>query len=66
MNARLADLTENFLRIFWETTEEIFQTVHYNERQGLMWKALYQKDAFVAGVAAIRDEMLAALAQNRE
>ena len=55
MNARLADLTENFLRIFWETTEEIFQTVHYNERQGLMWKALYQKDAFVAGIAAIRD-----------
>ena len=66
MNARLADLTENFLRIFWETTEEIFQTVHYNERQGLMWKALYQKDAFVAGVTAIRDEMLAALAENRE
>ena len=38
----------------------------YNERQGLMWKALYQKDAFIAGVTAIRDEMLATLTQNRD
>lgn len=44
MNDRIAELTQDFLKIFWETMEEIFQTVHYNERQGVMWKALYQKD----------------------
>ena len=31
-----------------------------------MWKALYQKDAFIAAVAQIRDEMVATLAANRE
>ena len=66
MNARLAELTDDFLKIFWETMEEIYQTVSYSERQGVMWKALYQKDAFIAGVTAIRDEMVAALNANAE
>ena len=66
MNARIEELTEDFLKLFWETAEEIYQTLNYHERQGLMWKALYQKDAFIAAVAQIRDEMVATLAANRE
>ena len=66
MNARIEGLSENFLALFWGTAEEIYQTVNYHERQGLVWKALYQKDAFIAAVTQIRDEMVATLAANRE
>ena len=65
LDARIAELTEDFLKIFWETVEEIYRATSYNERQGLIWKALYQKDAFIAGVNAIRDEMVQQLADNR-
>ena len=65
LNARIAELTVDFLKIFWETVEEIYRATSYNERQGLIWKALYQKDAFIAGVNAIRDEMVIQLSDNR-
>ena len=65
LNARIAELTVDFLKIFWETVEEIYRATSYNERQGLIWKALYQKDAFIAGVNAIRDEMVVQLSDNR-
>ena len=65
LNARIAELTVDFLKIFWETVEEIYRATSYNERQGLIWKALYQKDAFIAGVNAIRDEMVQQLSDNR-
>ena len=64
MDARVAMLTEDYLKIFWETVEDIYQSVSYNERQGLIWKALYQKDAFVASINAIRNEMVQQLADN--
>ena len=58
MDARIAMLSEEFLKIFWETVEDIYRSVKYEERQGLVWKALYQKDAFIAKITAIRDEMV--------
>ena len=64
MDARIAMLVEDYLKIFWETVEDIYQSVSYNERQGLVWKALYQKDAFVASINAIRNEMVETLAEN--
>ena len=65
MDARIAMLSEEFLKIFWETVEDIYRSVKYEERQGLVWKALYQKDAFIAKITAIRDEMVQQLADNK-
>ena len=64
MDARIAMLIEEYLKIFWETVADIYQSVNYNERQGLIWKALYQKDAFVAAITAIRNEMVEQLNSN--
>jgi hypothetical protein len=64
MDARIAMLVQDYLKIFWETVEDIYQSVSYNERQGLIWKALYQKDAFVAAINAIREQMVSELAAN--
>ena len=66
LNARIQELTIDFLKIFWETVEEIYRSTSYNIRQGLIWKALYQKDQFIAGVNAIRDEMVQQLSDNRD
>ena len=66
LNARIQELTTDFLKIFWETVEEIYRSTNYNMRQGLIWKALYQKDQFIAGVNAIRDEMVQQLSDNRD
>ena len=66
LNARIEELTVDFLKIFWETVEEIYRSTSYNERQGLIWKALYQKDQFIAGLNAIRDEMVQQLSANRD
>ena len=66
LNARIQELTIDFLKIFWETVEEIYRSTSYNQRQGLIWKALYQKDQFIAGVNAIRDEMVQQLSDNRD
>ena len=65
LNARIQELTTDFLKIFWATVEEIYRSTSYNQRQGLIWKALYQKDAFIAAVTAIRDEMVQQLADNK-
>ena len=65
LNDRLAMLNEDYLKIFWETMTDIYQSVSYNERQGLIWKALYQKDAFIAAITAIRDQMVEDLAANK-
>ena len=43
MDARIAMLVEEYLKIFWETVADIYSSVSYNERQGHIWKALYQK-----------------------
>merc|ERR1711934_1284373 len=64
MDARIAMLVQDYLKIFWETVEDIYQSVSYNERQGLIWKALYQKDAFVAAINAIREQMVQELSAN--
>lgn len=66
INEVIDTLTEDFIIIFWETVEEIYNQVNYYERQGLIWKALYQKDQFLAEVSAIRDWLLAGLAETRE
>jgi hypothetical protein len=58
MDARVAELVEEYLKIFWETIADIYSSVTYNERQGLVWKALYQKDAFVTAINAIRDDLV--------
>ena len=47
--------------MFWNTIEEIYKEVSFYERQGLIWKALYGKDAFMAEVEAIRDWLLQGL-----
>lgn len=65
MNDVIADLAENFIVIYWDTVEEIYKTVNYYERQGLVWKALYQKDAFLAEVGGIRDWLIQGLADVR-
>ena len=54
INAVVDKLTEDFIVIFWDTVEEIYKQVNYYERQGLIWKALYQKEAFLAEIAKIR------------
>ena len=58
MDARVAELVEEYLKIFWDTIADIYSSVSYNERQGLVWKSLYQKDAFVAAINAIRDDLV--------
>ena len=65
LDARLAMLNKEYLKIFWETIADIYQSVSYNERQGLIWKALYQKDAFIAAITAIRNQMVQDLAANK-
>ena len=65
MDARVAMLNQDFLKIFWETVEDIYRSVRYEERAGLIWKALYQKDAFIAAVTAIRDQLVQDLADNK-
>ena len=64
MEARITKLTEDYIAVFWDTVDEIYKNVNYNERQGLIWKALYQKDAFIATVQLIRDELVAKLGDN--
>ena len=65
MDAEIARLTEDFIAIFWDTVDEIYKNVNYYERQGLIWKALYQKDAFLAEVGGIRDFLISGLADVR-
>ena len=65
INAVVDNLTEDFIVVFWDTVEEIYNSVNYYERQGLIWKALYQKDAFLAEVSALRDELIQDLADIR-
>lgn len=59
------NLTEDFIIVFWETVEEIYELVNYYERQGLIWKALYQKKQFLQSITVIRDELIAGLAEVR-
>ena len=59
------DLTEDFVVVFWDTIEEIYHSVNYYERQGLVWKALYQKNQFLEGVKEIRDELIQILIECR-
>ena len=65
IDARIAMLQEDFLKIFWETIEDIYRSVKYEERQGLIWRALYQKDAFISKITDIRNEMVEQLSNNR-
>ena len=44
INQMIETITDDFIIIFWDTIEEIYSKVDYYERQGLIWKALYQKD----------------------
>ena len=61
INAVIDELIEEYIVIFWNTIEEIYKEVSFYERQGLIWKALYGKDAFIAEVSAIRDWLLQGL-----
>lgn len=65
MDDIVAKLTEDFIVVFWDTVEEIYHTVNYYERQGLIWKALYQKGQFLEGVNEIRAFLVAGLAETR-
>ena len=65
IDARIDMLQEDFLKIFWETIEDIYRSVKYEERQGLIWRALYQKDAFISKITDIRNEMVEQLSNNR-
>jgi len=65
MDAIVDHLTEDFLIEFWKTVQEAYAHVSYYERQGLIWKALYQKDAFIAGIDAIRNWLAQGLADTR-
>ena len=65
INADIDELQEDYIVIFWNTIEEIYNEVSYYERQGLIWKALYGKDAFMAEVSAIRDMLIAGLGDIR-
>jgi hypothetical protein len=65
MDAIVAHLTEDFLLEFWKTIEEVYQEVNYYERQGLIWKALYTKDEFLAGIDGIRTWLFQGLADTR-
>jgi hypothetical protein len=65
MNAEVEHLTEDFLLEFWHTIEEIYDEVSYYERSGLIWKALYQKDKFLAAIDEIRNWMFTGLADTR-
>jgi hypothetical protein len=58
-------LYEDFIVIFWNTIEEIYKEVSYYERQGLIWKALYQKDAFMAEIHGLQNDLLTGLAAIR-
>jgi len=65
INAHIDLLEEDYIVIFWNTIEEIYSEVSYYERQGLIWKALYGKAAFMAEVSAIRDMLLMSLGDIR-
>jgi len=58
-------LTEDYIVVFWDTVEEVYDLVNYYERQGLIWKALYQKKAFIETVTVARDWLVAGLAEVR-
>jgi hypothetical protein len=65
MNDIVDHLTEDFLLVFWKTIEEVYAEVSYYERSGLIWKALYQKDEFIAGIDGIRTWLFQGLADTR-
>ena len=65
INAVIDELIEDYIVIFWNTIEEIYKEISFYERQGLIWKALYGKDAFIAEVSGIRDWLLQGLADIR-
>jgi hypothetical protein len=65
MDDLIATLSEDYIIVFWDTVEEVYDLVNYYERQGLIWKALYQKKEFINSVTVARDWLVAGLAEVR-
>ena len=65
INAVIDELIDDYIVIFWNTIEEIYQEISFYERQGLIWKALYGKEAFIREVSDIRDMLLSGLDEIR-
>ena len=65
INDVINTLTEDFIIVFWDTISEIFDNVTRYERQGLIWKALYQKQQFLTAVKEIRDYLIQGLSDTR-
>ena len=61
----LDDLVHNFVDKFWEQLQEVYVHVHHHQRQSLVWKALHKKDKFLAGIKALRQELISSLAETR-
>jgi hypothetical protein len=61
----IADLTDNFVTKFWEQVQEIYHTVHLQERQNLIWKALSKKEQFFSALQTHRDWLTTSLAETR-
>ena len=47
MDALLNALTNQFEEKFWASIESIFESIHYLERQALIWEALKGKDKLI-------------------
>lgn len=61
----LANLTENFLEVFWTTLSETYEYVQYYERKAIVHKALAKKDAFVDAIQGLRNMLVDSLAETR-
>jgi hypothetical protein len=58
-------LEEDFIIIFWEAVTEIYEQIGPYEKQGLIWRALFQKDAFFQEAAALKQMLVEELDATR-
>ena len=65
IDAIISDLTDNFIKKFWEQIEELYKVVHLHERQALVWKAISKKEEFTSAIQALREMFVNSLAETR-
>ena len=64
MDALLNALTNQFEQKFWESIESIFESIHYLERQALIWQALKGKDKLIVQAQSVREQLVKTLAET--
>ena len=61
----VADLTDNFIKNFWEQIDDLYKVVHLHERQALVWKAISKKEQFTAAIQNLRVMFVSSLVETR-